>query len=237
MVRYGRDNLGFVWVVLEPLILSAGVLVLWSYLRGTYEHGIALLEFVFTGYMLLTLWRHQINSMTQLLRRSAHLLYHAKVTVFDIFFARAIVEFLGVTGALILVFATLSLAGLIGPIEDWFRFISGWLLMGGLATGFGSLVLVLTELSEASEKLIQPIQYFLLPLGGTFYMVDWLPPRIQDWALLNPTVHCYEMFRAGVLGDSVTTHYSLLYPLIWIACANLMGFWGIARVRSRIQVA
>ena len=42
-------------------------------------------------------------------------------------------------------------------------------------------------------------------------MVDWLPHYAQKLLLLNPSVHCFEMFRAGFFGAEVTTHYDPAY--------------------------
>ena len=61
MRRYGRGNLGFLWVLLEPMILTVGVMLIWSVAKGEQEHGIEIIAFVLTGYMPLTLWRHMTN--------------------------------------------------------------------------------------------------------------------------------------------------------------------------------
>src|SRR5215510_5657944 len=75
--RYGRDNIGFVWVVLEPMILTVGVMIVWSAIAvGGHKEGVTLVEFVLTGYIPLTLWRHLTNSMVLIFRRSVPLLYH-----------------------------------------------------------------------------------------------------------------------------------------------------------------
>jgi len=42
-------------------------------------------------------------------------------------------------------------------------------------------------------------------------MVDWLPKWGQEVILLNPMVHCFEVFRAGYFGSSVVMHYSYGY--------------------------
>lgn len=237
MMRYGREQLGFVWVVIEPMVLTVGVLVVWSILRGGYDHGVRVIELVFTGYMLLTLWRHLSNNMVLLFRRSFSLLYHRKVSAFDVFYSRVLIEFIGTTTALLFVLVVLTLLGAIGEVEDYSNFIAGWMLMASLATGVGCLILALTESSEASEKLIQPAQYLLIPLSGTFFMVSWLPSRFQDIALLNPLVHCYEIFRAGFFGPSVETHYSVGYVLVWILVLNFLGLSAINRIRHKLQIA
>src|SRR5438552_16530907 len=70
VVRHGRTNLGFVWVFLEPMILTAGVLTLWSSIGGSERQGLNVVEFLFTGYMPLTLWRHISTSTLNLFRAS-----------------------------------------------------------------------------------------------------------------------------------------------------------------------
>lgn len=237
MMRYGREHLGFVWVVLEPMLLTVGVLVVWSMVRGEYEHGVRIVELVLTGYMLLTLWRHQTNSMILLLRRSVSLLYHSRLSVFDIFFARTLLEFAGTTTALLFVLFSLMLVGIVGPIDDWSMVIAGWLAMAALAVGAGALTLAATEHNETLEKFIQPAQYLIVPLSGTFFMVDWLPEGIHDLVLLNPMVHCFEMLRAGFFGPSVQTHYSVAYT---VGCAGVLNFFGIVaikRIRRSMQIA
>src|SRR5262245_54023087 len=62
MMRYGRANIGFLWVILEPMILTAGVMAIWSLIRPPYEHGVQIVAIVLTGYMPLTLWRHIANA-------------------------------------------------------------------------------------------------------------------------------------------------------------------------------
>lgn len=237
MMRYGREHLGFVWVVLEPMLLTAGVLVLWSQMKGGFEHGVRLVELVLTGYMLLTLWRHLTSATIQLFRRNAFLLYHRPITALDFFFARVVLEFAATTAALLIVVVPLVLLGIVNPVGDLSIAIAGWLMMFAMGTGAGALILAATEKNETLEKFIQPMQYLMVPLSGTFFMVSWFPERIQDLLLVNPLIHCYEMLRAGFWGPAVETRYSIPYALAWAVGLNLLGVWGMSRVRRDIQIA
>ena len=62
MMRYGRANIGFLWLILEPMILCGGVIGLRWFIQSHEEHGISLVAFLLSGYMPLTLWRHLTNS-------------------------------------------------------------------------------------------------------------------------------------------------------------------------------
>ena len=40
MMRYGRDKIGFAWVILAPLLPTGGVMTVWSYTMGANNHGV-----------------------------------------------------------------------------------------------------------------------------------------------------------------------------------------------------
>jgi len=219
------------------MLLTAGVLFLWSVWKGSHEHGVRVIELVLTGYMLLTLWRHLTNSMTFLFRRSVPLLHHRQVSLLDVLYSRVLLEFAGTTAALLVVLGALLLLGVVGPVEDWSKVIAGWLLMAVLATGVGSIILIATEKLETSEKFIQPVQYLLVPISGTFFMVSWFPSAtVQDLLLLNPMVHSFELLRSGFFGPGVETHYSIEYLLVFGVILNFFGLCGIRQIRRDLQI-
>ena len=215
MTKYGRNNIGFLWIVLEPMILCTGVLIVRSLISGGEEGGVSLIAMLTTGYLPLTLWRHITNAGVMLLRRSGTLLYHRDITLFDCSFATMLIELAGCTLAATIVYWTLFSLHLIEPMYDIGLVIGGWLSMFVLSAGVMMVFAVLTELYEASERFIQPFQYISIPICGFFYMVNWLPTYVQKMAWYVPTVHCYEMIRAGTFGPGIPTYYTPWYPLLW----------------------
>ena len=188
MLRFGRGNLGFVWTVLEPMILTTGVLGLWSPL--------------------------------------SHL---------DIVVARLVLEFLSTTAALAVIYMILLAIGLAEPVQDWGLLLAAWLFTAWFHAGGGLLIAAATEVYETTEKFIQPIQYLALPLSGVFFMVDWLPSDFQRLILWNPSVHCFEMFRAGYFGEAVVTHYDPLYLALWSASLTVLGVAAILAARDHVH--
>jgi len=236
MMRYGRGNIGFVWVILEPMLLTAGVMVIWTLTMGGDKYGIKLVEFILTGYMPLTLWRHLTNSMVMLFRRSVPLLYHRRITLFDIIVAKLSLEFVGTTAAFLAVWGTLYLAGIVAGVASLELLIVGWLMMFWLGSASALIIAVVTETSEAVEKFVQPVQYLIIPVSGAFAMVDWVPPWAQDALLLNPMVHCYEVVRAGYFGDGVITYYWPGYFFASTFILTAIGVVCLRRIRVYIQV-
>jgi len=234
VMRYGRENIGFLWLVVEPLILTTGVMILWSYMRHA-EHNVALAAFCITGYMPLTLWRHISSQTVSCLRQNLPLLYHRQIRPLDLLVARSLLEFSGTTLALVAVYAALRLSGLLDPYDDLAKALLGWLCMAWLAFATGLILAALSEQFDFVEKLVSPFQYLLLPISGVFFMVAWLPSPVQKLALYVPMVHCYEIFRAGMIGPSVETHYNVGYVLIWCLFGTLLGLLMVRRAARELK--
>jgi capsular polysaccharide transport system permease protein len=133
MMRYGRGNIGFLWLIVEPMILCAGVIGLRWLIQGHQEHGVPLVALLLSGYMPLTLWRHITNRGIFLLRRNIGMLYHTNITMLDAFVMSMCLEFAGCTFAFMVNYAALLLIGVVDPIHDYGLVIGGWCLMGILA--------------------------------------------------------------------------------------------------------
>lgn len=236
MSRFGRHHLGFVWTILEPMILTAGVMSIWSLIKEPMIHGVPILVFTFTGYMPLTLWRHMTNPMTKILRNNASLLYHRPVSHVQIIMARGILEFLSTTTALLVVYFVVLSTGFTEPVWSPGLTLAAWVLTAWYYGALGVLVSGCTELWEPAEKFIQPMQYLMLPLSGVFFMVDWLPVSSQKLLLVNPSVHCFEMYRAGFLGPSVPTHYDTSYLITSCIVVTVAAGFVVFNVRERLQL-
>lgn len=237
MARFGRNHLGFLWTILEPMILCSGVMLMWSLIKEPFIHEIPIVTFVLTGYMPLTLWRHMTNALLRLLRNNANLLYHQPISHIHLIVARMVVEFLSASIALGVIYFIVRSIGIVDPIQDFGLTLSGWLFTGWYFGAIGLLLGVWAEIWDPAEKFIQPLQYLQLPISGVFFMVDWLPAWARELLLLNPAVHCFEMFRAGFLGETFTTYYSV--PYLATASLFMSALAGVAlfNVRDRIQMS
>jgi capsular polysaccharide transport system permease protein len=220
--RYGRENLGFLWMVMEPMMFCLGVIAIWSAVHGRYAHGnITVLGFVMTGYLPLTLWRHVTNRAVHCFRANATLLYHRQIRMLDLLAARVILEIYGTAIAYLVMGFVFWALGLYEWPKDWGLFYLGWLYFIVFSTGIGLIIGSLTEIHEWTEKMVGPFMYFMLPVCGCFFMVDWLPGKVREYALYLPTVNAYELIRGGQFGPGVRIHYDL--ALANASCFGLLA--------------
>jgi capsular polysaccharide transport system permease protein len=234
MTRYGRENIGFLWFVIEPMILCVGVMAVWSLLKGGYEHGVQIISLVFTGYMPLTLQRHISSSGIYVIRSSKSTLVHRNITYLDNLLSKFFMEFIATTMAAIFIYTVLVYTSIMDSANDLSAVINGWLMMGCIALGYGCILAGLSEISEATEKFIPAFNYITVPLSGCFFMIDWLPTKLHDLVFYVPLIHAYEAIRAGVFGPSIVTHYSNLYGFGSALVMMCIGLIIIEYVRDRV---
>lgn len=217
ITRYGRHNVGFLWFMLEPVIFTVGVVILWNVFHNSLR--VQVTPFIVTGYSALLLWRVCSFRGLNAIEPNRSLLHHRYVKIQDIFAARMILEVAGVTAAFMVLFVSMFGFGLLNFPMDLGLMTAGWLLMAWFSACLGTILGCLSEYTDLVERLWHPLSYFILAISGTFYMIDWLPARLQGPALWVPMVHPIEMMRAGYWGDSAHFHYQVWY--ISIVCLSM----------------
>lgn len=222
MSRYGHESLGFFWIMGEPLLLTSGVMVMWTLTNQTHGAEVGVVPFALTGYSMLTLWRHIVFKSVHGMRHGASLIFHAHVQFLDILVARTALETIGVLAAFFVAYVPLYSLDLIMPIRDPLTFFGAWFLLAWFSFGFGLCLAALTELNEPFERFVQPVMYITLPITGAFYMVDWLPLQAKEVLLWSPLVNAMEMFRGGLFPADIPTEWDAGYLA---ACA--FGITGV----------
>lgn len=236
ITRFGREGIGFLWLIGEPLMFCGGVLVMWSVIKPEYEHGVRLGPFIMTGYMGLLLLRHQIAYSQGAIQGNAGLLFHRNIDVLHIFLSRNILEFMGATAAFVVVYLVLMVLGQVSLPKDVLTLYCGWIILGAMSSGLAMLLAAVSLRSEVMERVVPLLTYVMIPISGAFFMVSWLPDKYQAAYLLIPLPHGIEMIRAGVFGEFVETHYSPLYALAWAGVLNFLAMVMLADARDRVDV-
>lgn len=223
LTRFGRHNIGFLWLFVEPMMFTLGVTALWTLAGAAHGSNLPIVAFALTGYSSVLLWRNMPSRCISAIGPNLALMYHRHVKVIDIFTARLVLEAAGATISFVVLGLFFSFVGWINPPEDISKVLFAWFML----TWFGfSLAILLGSLSEGSEmveKLWHPGSYLLFPLSGAAFMVDALPKVAQEVVLLLPMVHGVELLREGYFGSSYKAHYDLSYMALVCTCMTLLG--------------
>ena len=236
VTRFGRENIGFLWMMVEPLLFAGLVGILWRYMRGPEEHGVSVVAFVASGYIPLTFFRNSVGRSIRVFTVNGSLLYHRQIKVLDFLFVRSLIEGIGATMAWVFIGVILYVLNEVPAPADLGALIGGWFLYFMFAF---SLCLILAPLSESSdvlEKLVPVTTYIMIPFSGTFNMLSWLAPEAQKVLYYSPFVHAMELMRYGIFGDRVNAKWDLSVPILATLFCLWIGLVLCRRVRRELVV-
>jgi capsular polysaccharide transport system permease protein len=234
--RFGRESLGFAWIVAEPLVFALPVLFMWRAVRGSQEHGLPVMPFLWSGYLPLLLFRHLGGRILLFIRANVPLLYHRRVAIFDIFLARALLEIFSNLTALVVSFAVFYAVGSVDVPRDLPMFYLGYFYMIWWAVASALIIGALCERTDWVAQVWMPFSYMYMIFSGFFYLADWLPPALRSVALWQPYTQSYEMIRAGVFGTTITTYGDPAYTTFVLAILTLFGLWLMRESRKYVVI-
>jgi ABC-2 type transport system permease protein/capsular polysaccharide transport system permease protein len=228
LTRFGRHNIGFLWLLVEPMLFTLGVTTLWYLADANHGSTLPIVAFALTGYSSVLLWRNMPGRCVSAIEPNQSLLYHRQVRLIDVYVARILLE--GAGGTMSFVILSIGYLALewIDPPEDILLVIFAWLMLAWFGGALALMIGTIAFFSETIEKLWHPISYILLPLSGAGYLLSALPPQAQELLLYLPMVHGIEMLREGYFGSKVESIYDTSY----MACVTLvMTFVGLLVLR------
>jgi capsular polysaccharide transport system permease protein len=235
ITRYGRHNIGFLWLFIEPMLFTLGVTTLWTLVDATHGSSLPITAFAITGYSSILLWRNCSNRVVKAIEANSSLMYHRNVRVIDIFIARLFLEIAGATISMITLTIVFASMGWMNYPEDIITVAMGWFLLAWFSIALSLLVGAASERSEFVERVWHICTYLLFPASGAGFMVDWLPKGAQDVLLLIPMVHGTEMIRHGYFGSAVRTYEDPIYFAVINAIMLLIGLALVRETGRRVE--
>lgn len=235
ITRFGRQNLGVLWLVAEPMLFTLGVTTLWSAAGMKHASSLPIIAFAITGYSSVLMWRNSVGRCNSAIQQNFNLLYHRNVKVIDVFITRIVLEMAGATGSFIVLSVFFIATELIEPPIDPLLVLSGWLMLAWFGASLSLVIGAATAYSEIVDRVWGPMSYLLFPLSGAAFMVDWLPSAAQKIVLLLPMVHGVEMIREGYFGNAVRTYYDAGYMALCCLGLTFLGLYLVRDAERRVE--
>jgi capsular polysaccharide transport system permease protein len=235
ITRFGRENLGVLWLVGEPMLFTLGVATLWA--AAGLHHGspIPIVAFAVTGYSSVLMWRNSANRSGGAIAQNKPLLFHRNVRVIDVLLTRIALEIGGATASFMVLSTLFTFIGWMPLPDDLLKVEFGWFMLAWFGASLSLLIGAGTAYSDIVERLWHPAAYLLFPLSGAAFMVEWLPVGLQKFVLLLPMVHGVEMLRAGYFGNVVPTHYDVGYMASCCLVLSLGGLYLVRQAGRRVE--
>ena len=233
--RFGRNNVGYLWLVLEPMILSAGIAAFHLSVHAQLPFGFSPGSFYASGYITYIVFRNTVNRATGLLESNKPLMFHRNVSLLDLTLARVGLDAIATTGAMIIIISVFAVTGLSPLPERPWLILAGLGLMSWLSFGVSAIVSGASEYSALVERFVHPTTYLILPFSGMFYVMDELPRPVAKITALFPFPHIADLVRMGLKSDFTSTYMDLTYVIIFCACTSLVGMSMLRSARRHMH--
>ncbi|MBP3195005.1 MAG: ABC transporter permease [Cardiobacteriaceae bacterium] len=234
LTRYGRGNIGFLWLFIEPLLFTLMIVFVRQAIKMNSILGMDV-AFILTGYPMILMWRNASNRAIGAVKANLSLMYHRNVRVFDTLFSRVLLEVIGATVAQIGLVGLLIFIGMIDMPADLFYMLAAWTLMAFFALGLGTIICAIAYRFDRFGKIWGIASFLMMPLSGAFFYVHSLPAKAQEFFLWIPMVSGTEMFRHGYFGNTVITHERIGYLIIFDLAMLLFGMSEIRKISKGIE--
>ncbi len=212
--RFGRNQFGFIWILLEPLAFVGVFITLRTFAERSIPFGESLVLFVLTGLLVFRMFSAISTRVMSAITSNRALLAYPPVRPVDTILARIVLETLAMYIVWTLFFSIVGLTMDHKAIVNHVYFAQAVAVTTLLAAGVGTLNAVLSVLFPTWERIWAILRLPLLFLSGIFYVPILTPPMFQWFASWNPVLHCVEWLRTG----TYLTYEPLLDP------AYVIGF-------------
>lgn len=228
--RFGRNNIGYLWMIVEPMLLAGVVTLIYSVRQqGHAQPGVSPFAFTVIGYCIFIIFRNSFNRADGVIHQSVPLFFHGPIKPFEVMIAKLLVETFGCVLAMIVL---LSIGIVTGYCEFPFRpiyLILATMAMMALALGLSMIVAGYTFDSHVLSRFIQPASYLMLPLSGAFVTMNFLPVWVRPYMAWNPMFNIFEMARYGQFELASDRYF---HPGFITASCAVFILWGMFALRS-----
>jgi len=229
LTRYGRNNIGFLWLFLEPMMFTLAITAFWSATRAIHGSEIPIVAFAITGYSSVLLWRNMVGRCINAFHTNKSLLFHRQVTIIDVYSARIILEMFAISMSFIGLTVGFYSFGWVPLPEDVLQVLGGWFLTVWFGAALALTIGGLSEKWAVVTRLWPPFQFLLFACSGVGFLVDSLPPSIRNVLMWLPMVNALEFTRDGWFGSLFQAHYDIPRLIV----TNLaLTFVGLSLVRQ-----
>lgn len=233
--RYGRDNIGYLWMLLEPGLLATSVAAL-HFGQRQRSSDISPIGFALCGYCTFIIFRSIITRAETTLESNKPLLFHRTVTILDMVLARVLLEAISTIATLIILWTGACALGLADPPARLLTLMGAILLLVWFSFGCAMMVCAGAHVSKAFAKFVHPVMYIIMPISGAFFLLSWIPQPYRDYLSWSPLMQIFEMLHTGQFNTVDSQYYDLSYIATWCLGTTLIGLLSLRITRRHVHL-
>jgi capsular polysaccharide transport system permease protein len=232
--KFGRSWGGYFWAVAEPLGGIVLLTIAFSFAFRKPPLGSNFALFYATGIIPFYLFINVTASVGQAVASNRGLLTYPVVRPLDAVLAKFITDFTTMLIIGVLLYTAIIRYYALPVTLDLAAIFNGFLLMGLLGLGFGTLNCVIFCFWPTWRHIWSMLTKPVFILSGLFFTFESLPPQAQAIVWYNPLIHPIGLLRSGFYSGYEPAYVAPGYVLGIAAGCFLVGAYLLRRHRSAL---
>jgi capsular polysaccharide transport system permease protein len=234
--RFGSNQLGYLWALLEATALIFTFYLLFALARRAAPADLDIFSFVGTGIIPYLLFSSSAQRVAESINGNKALLFYPHVQPLDLAIARGLLEAVTYAGVFLVLMGVHAVYQQELQIHSSLLVIAGFTLASLLGTSLGLVFCGLGQLSPAVDRARGPLMRPFFWISGLFFTANSLPDTARELLLYNPVLHAVELVRDGWFPGYEAVHARPTYALACILALAVAGLTLERAVRRRIEV-
>jgi capsular polysaccharide transport system permease protein len=235
VARISAVRMGWLWILVQPILHVAVLLALFTVVRMRVVPGVETAIWLMVGLIGFELAQHSALRGMDAISQNVQLFVYRQVKPVDAVLVRVALE----GYLLLLVFAILLCgAALFGfsvvpaePLTMLAAFLGLWLNGVGLAL----ILAVVAELVLEARRVVPTMFRALYLLSGVIIPISVVPQPYREWVMLNPLAHGVELSRQAYFPlYHAAPEANLLYLYGWALVGIFLGLVLQVRFASKV---
>lgn len=229
LTQYGNTALGYIWALLQPMLLFGVLLTVFYVVGRRLPPGVTVEVFLLAGIIPFRIFFHIHRTVSGALQSNRALFYFQNITPLVTYIATAVIEFLTYTTAFYILFFGFHYFHREVKVDSHLFVLICFFCLALFGMSLGMITAVLAQHFPFIEAMTTALKRGLFFVSGVFFYANEIPKPIRDILLVNPIFHLLEFIR-GALFVSYTPHYAdATYVAAW-----LLGMVLIALISDRV---
>lgn len=221
--KYGRSPGGYLWAFVEPVAMITVLSFGFSLMMRAPALGNSYIVYFAAAYLAFQQYRTLERVVTKAIPYSRGLLRYPVVTWLDAILARFLLNFLtNVLNTIIIMWGAIHFTSS-NMVVNLGQMVEAMLLAAFLGLGMGTLNALLMGIWALWNSIYKIITRPLVLASAVLYILENLPPAVQNILWYNPLTHVTGMMRAGVFATYNPQYISVPYVLTFAFVSLALG--------------
>ena len=219
-LKYRRSYLGIAWSLLEPLLTTAVLTIVFGTVFGNKKETFPL--YILCGRLLYSFFSQSTKSAARSIRANASMIKKVYVPKY-LYPLSCILYNYVITGISLLVLIPLCFYCHVKPTWRMVEVLIPLLQLFVLTFGFGIILSTITVFFRDMEYLWDVLLMVIMYTSAIFYYPEKLMKSGYDWILKYNPLYCIIMnFRHAMFGEAMNMHY-VLYATVSSIVLAIIG--------------